>query len=415
MSQQDPLRSLGHPNFRLYFVGQAISMTGTWMQTIAQMWLVYRLTRSPALLGLVGFVGQAPTILFGLFGGMVADHFDRRRILLWTQSVALSQALGLAILTYTDAIQVWHVFAMAALLGSANVFDMPARQALVADLVDRPNLGNAIALNAFLINASRMIGPALAGFCIGLWGESICFFLNAASYVALIFGLFRMRLALAPKEIPSSWQESWLHIRAGLRYAFSHKQMRDILLLLSLISLAGVPFMALLPIFSDAVLRRGAQGFGLLTGASGAGAILASWHLAYRSNIRGLRRLTGISAAAFGASLVLFSVSKHFPTSLCIMTLTGWGMMALFTGCNTQLQTLTSDAMRGRVMGLFSMTFMGVTPLGNLAAGFAADRIGAPLTLAVGGLLCLVSGAVFLKQPDPIIAENFATPPQHEL
>lgn len=379
------LRALRHRNFRLFFFGQLVSMTGTWMQGMAQMWLVYRLTHSALLLGLVGFAGQAPVLFLGLWGGLVADRGDRRRTLIWTQSAALVQAGILAALTYAGVVQVWHVFVLAFALGTVNAFDMPVRQSFFVEMVERPDLGNAIALNAFLVNASRMVGPALAGLLVGAYGEGLCFLLNAVSYLAVIAGLIMIVLPKPGPRPPDSAAQSWEHVKGGLRYVFSHRDMRDILALLALISVAGVPFMTLMPLISDGILHTGARGLGLLMAASGVGALTAALLLARRENPLGLMHLIGGACLTFGASLVLFAYSRSMALSLAIMLMTGWGMMTAFTGCNTLLQSLTADEMRGRVMALFSMTFMGAAPLGNLAAGFIARQVGAPATVAAGG------------------------------
>lgn len=405
MTFSNTLRSLRHRNFRLYFVGQFVSMTGTWMQTMAQMWLVYRLTHSSWLLGLVGFAGQLPTIFFGLLGGAAADRFDRRKLVLATQAAAMAQALVLGVLTATGAVQVWHVFVLAVVLGIVGVFDMPARQAFVIDMVDdREDLGNAIAMNSALVNASRMIGPAVAGLLVGFFGEGPCFLLNSASYVAVIASLLMMRM---PERRPAeavSLGQTGRHIKEGLRYAWDNEEIRALLILLSVISIAGVPFIMLMPIFSDQILSGGATGVGWLMGASGVGALAGSVYLARRRRVLGLGRVAGLASAGFGASLVLFAMSRSLPLSLALMAVTGFCMMTAFTGCNTLLQTLTSDAMRGRVMGLFSMTFMGVAPFGNLLSGAAADRIGAPATVVLGGFVCVLCGAEYLRRqagPEP--------------
>ncbi len=393
------LRSLRHRNFRLYFVGQFISMCGTWMQTMAQMWLVYRLTHSSSLLGLVGFAGQIPSIVFGLLGGAAADRFDRRKLVLVTQTAAMVQALLLGVLTVTGRVQVWHVFALAVAIGIVNVFDMPARQSFVVDMVDdREDLGNAIAMNSVLVNGSRVVGPAVAGVLVGVWGEGTCFLLNSLSFLAVIASLLMMRMPERQERGAQTLEQTGRHIKDGLRYAWRNPDIRALLVLLAMISVAGVPFMVLLPIFSDQILGGGATGVGWLMGASGLGAMAGAIFLARRNFTSGLDRVAGLTSAGFGVSLILFSFSRSMPVSLALLTLTGFCMMTMFTGCNTLLQALTSDAMRGRVMGLFTMTFMAVAPFGNLISGFAADRIGAPMTVAFGGLCCAAAGAIYLRR-----------------
>lgn len=391
------VRSLRHGNFQLYFWGQLVSMIGTWMQTMAQMWLVYRLTHSTWLLGLVGFVSQAPVLVIGVFGGVVADRFDRRAVALWTQGASLVQALALGLLTVSGRITVPEVFALSAFMGVINVFDLPARQALVVELVAREDLGNAIALNTFMVNASRMIGPAIAGFLVAWVGEGPVFLINAASYVASVATLTWLALPPRPAARAGGLAEALLDVREGVRYAFSDRQMSAMLSLLAALSLFGVPVMALLPVFAEDILHAGPSGVGWLMAATGVGAIVGSWFLALRSGVDGLAGAIGASAAAFGLAVAAFACSRSFAFSMLAMTLTGWGMMTAFVGCNTLLQHLTSDHMRGRVMSLFSMTFMGVAPVGNLAFGAIAERVGAPWTVAVGGAICVGASAWFLR------------------
>jgi MFS family permease len=399
MSFTETVRSLRHRNFRLYFFGQWVSMTGTWMQTTAQMWLVYRLTHSSSLLGLVGFAGQAPSILLGLFGGVAADRWDRRRLIVITQSAALLQALALGLLTYSGIVQVWEVFVLAVVMGIINVFDMPARQSFVIDMVDdRQDLGNAIAMNSFLVNASRMVGPAVAGILVGFYGEAACFLLNAVSFVAVIASLLMMKLPRRSAPGEETFSQAISDIKAGLHYASGHSEIRALLLLLAVMSISGVPFMTLMPVFADQILHGGPRTVGWLMGASGIGALSGAIFLARRRGSAGLPRVAGLASAGFGLSLILFSSSRSQPLSLAFMVLTGACMMTAFTGCNTLLQSLTSDSMRGRVMGLFTMTFMGVAPIGNLAAGLAAQRFGAPLTVGVGGLLCAAASLLFVRR-----------------
>lgn len=397
MMPSQALRSLRHRNFRLYFIGQLISMTGTWMQITAQMWLVYRLTHSAALLGLVGFAGSAPYMILGLFGGAAADRYDRRKLLLWTQVAAMVQALILAALTMSGHVRVWEIFILAAALGMVSVFDMPLRQIFVVDLVERADQGNAIALNSFIINGSRMIGPALAGLLTAVYGEGICFLLNAVSYLAVISCLVAMSLPPA-KEDAGREHISFAHVRQGLHYVFSKPHMKRVMGLLAVLGLVGAPFVVLIPIFSDEIFHAGVRGTGWLVGAMGVGALASSWLLASREDCVGLKRLIGISAIGFGFAMGLFALSRRLESGLLLMAFTGWGMMSAFVASNTYLQASIEDHMRGRVMSLFTMTFMGMAPLGNLLAGMAADVVGAPTTVAFGGVLCVLSGLAFLRQ-----------------
>lgn len=392
------LRSLRHRDYRLYFFGQFLSMTGTWMQGTALSWLVYRLTGSPLLLGLLGFAGQIPTLLLGLWGGALADRYDKRRLALWTQSLSLLQAAVLAALTLAGKVSIGQVFALAMFLGLVNAVDMPVRQAFVAELVDRPDVGNAIALNSTMVNASRIVGPAAAGFLIASSGEGICFLINAVSYLAAIAALLMMRREGIHPRPEGLEGVSGRFIRDGLGYVAAQPRMRSVLMLLAAMSLVSVPFLILLPIFAQDILHAGARGLGLLTAAGGLGAVLGALALARLEDSRGLERLLGLGAMAFGAALFLFALSGRMALSLLLMVAAGGAMMSTFAGSNTLLQELTADAMRGRVMSLFTMTFMGVAPVGNLLAGAAAHQAGAPLTVAAGGLATVLAGWLYLRR-----------------
>ncbi|MBI5239920.1 MAG: MFS transporter [Elusimicrobia bacterium] len=400
------LRSLAYRDFRIYFCGMLVSMTGTWMQVMAQMWLVYRLSRSPFMLGLVGFVSSAPALALGLFGSIAADRWGRRRLILVTQALCFAQALALAVLTMTGAIQLWHIFALSFLLGIVMVFDLPARQAFVADLVERDDMGNAIALNSSLINITRTVGPSLAGFLVSFHGEGICFLLNAASYLAMIGGLLWMKERRAAAVPAGARGHPWRYVRRGLDYAFGRTDMAAMLLMLSLLSLAGVPFLNLIPVFADRVFGTDARGAGLLMGAMGVGAVAGALSLARRESLRGLPGLAGAAGAAFGAGIILFSLSRGFLPAAAAMALTGWSLMTAFAACNTMLQTLAEDEMRGRIMALFTFTFMGVAPIGNFLLGAAAESYGAPAAVGCGGLVCLAASWVYFRRMPMILPER---------
>ncbi len=391
----DTLRSFRHRNYRLFFAGQFVSMVGTWMQQTAQMWLVYRLTKDSFLLGLVGFAGQFPVVLLGLFGGLVADRLERRKVLIWTEGLAAVPALALGVLTITGAVQVWHIIVLSMFSGLVNAFDMPARQSFVFDIVEREDLTNAIALNSTLVNGSRILGPAVAGLVIAAWGEGPCFVLNALSFIALIAALLVMRIERA-HGVPDG-ADAWHSVKQGLHYVATHRAIRAQLVLLAAVSFAAVPFMVLLPIFASDVLHRGPEGLGLLQAASGVGAVAGALWLAGRKGHAGLPVVIGSAAALFGASLICFAFSESYPLSLALMVLTGASMMMTFAGSNTLLQALTSDVMRGRVMSLFSMTFMGLAPLGSLAGGALAGHIGAPATVALGAAGCMASALAYAR------------------
>ncbi len=395
----ESLRSLARRDYRLYFFGQLVSMVGTWMQATAQSWLVYRLTGSGALLGLVVAAGQAPSVILGLFGGAAADRWDRRRLLVVTQTLALLQAAALAWLTAAGRVQVWHVFALSLFLGVVNVFDMPARQSFVPQLVPREEMSNAIALSGILLNGSRLIGPAVAGLIIARVGEASCFWLNSLSYVAVVASLLMIRpRAAEPRDESETELE---RIKGGLLYCYEDPERRAILGLLTAISLAAVPAMMLLPVYSEGVLHAGPEGFGFLTTAFAVGALAASAMLARRGSPDEMLPLIGRAAALFGAAIAGLSLLRSFGGACVAMAIAGWGMMCCFSGGNIRLQARSSDTMRGRVMGLFSMTFMATGPFGMLAMGWASDRFGAPAALAAGGLACAASAGMFLSAAGP--------------
>ncbi|MDT4896070.1 MAG: hypothetical protein QOH25_1147 [Acidobacteriota bacterium] len=387
------LRALKHRNYQLFFGGQLISLTGTWMQSVAQSWLVYRLTGSAVLLGLVGFSGQIPVFLLAPIGGTVADRFHRHRILVTTQTVAMLLASTLAALTLTQHVQVWHVFMFAAMLGLVNAFDIPARQAFVVDMVGREDLINAIALNSSMFNGARIVGPAIAGILVATIGEGWCFFANAVSYIAVITGLLLMKINRQRRvPLPGSALAS---IIEGFKFVGSTGPVRALLLLLGLVSLMGMPYAVLMPIFADQILHGGPRGLGLLMGASGVGALVAALTLAARKGIYGLGRWVAFSSAGFGVSIILFSQSRSFWLSAALLLPVGFSMMIQMASSNTLVQAMVPDNLRGRVMAVYSMMFMGMAPIGALLAGALAGRLGAPHTVAIGGAICIVGAIVF--------------------
>jgi MFS family permease len=387
------LRALRHRNYQLFFGGQLISLIGTWMQMVAQSWLVYRLTGSAVLLGFVGFSSQIPVFLLAPVGGSVADRYHRRRILVATQTTAMLLAFVLAALTLTGFVQVWHIFALAALLGVTNAFDIPTRQAFVVDMVGREDLVNAIALNSSMVNGARIVGPAVAGALVASIGEGWCFFANAVSYLAVITGLLLMSMtAQTQVSLPGSALGS---IIEGFRYVRRARPIRALLLLLGLVSLTGMPYAVLMPIFADQILHRGARGLGLLMGMAGFGALVGALTLATRKSIRGLGRWVALAALGFGVSLVLFSLSRSFWLSAALLLPVGFCMIIEMASSNTLIQSLVSNELRGRVMAVYSMMFMGMAPFGALLAGALASRLGAPTTVALGGAVCIVGASVF--------------------
>lgn len=389
-------RSLAFRNFRLFFAGQLISLVGTWMQTIAQAWLVYRLTGSSLLLGAVAFASQIPVFVLAPVGGIFADRFSRHRIVIATQTSMMLQAGAFAWLTLSGRIRVWEIVVLSVLLGVSNAFDIPARQAFLIEMVDRSTLMNAIALNSSMFNAARVVGPAVAGTLVAAIGEGWCFFANAVSYVAVIAGLLMMRLeARYDRQETGSPTENVIE---GFRFARSTAPVWALLLLVGLVSLVAMPYTVLMPIFADRILHGGARALGLLMGATGIGALAGALVLAARDGVYGLGRWVAISAAGFGASLVLFAFSPWFWISFALLVPVGFTMMLEMACTNTLLQAMSPDRLRGRVMALYSMMFMGLAPLGSLFAGGVADRIGSPWTVAIGGFAAIIGALAFAKR-----------------
>jgi len=388
-------RALKHRNFQLFFSGQLISLIGTWMQLIAESWLVYRLTGSSVLLGSIAFAGQIPVFLIAPIGGAAADRVSRQKLVIATQASAMVLALTYAALTLTGRIQIWEIFVLASLLGVVNAFDIPARQAFMVEMVGREDLMNATALNSSMFNGARIVGPAVAGMLIAKIGEGWCFFGNGVSYIAVITGLLMMRV---PKIERRTMGSPTAHIVEGFQFVRKNLPIRDILLLLGVISLVAMPYAVLMPIFADRILHKGAHGLGILMGATGVGALLAAQTLAARSGLRGLGKFVGVAAFGFGLALIAFSQSKMFWLSVVLLVPVGYGMMLETTSSNTLIQAMVPDELRGRVLAVYTMMFMGMAPLGSLFAGLVAGRIGAPLTLTIGGVAAMVAGTMFLTR-----------------
>jgi MFS family permease len=390
-------RALRHRNYRLLFAGQFISQTGSWMQQLALSWLVYRLTGSAFFLGLVAFANQLPATLISPIAGVLADRWNRHRILVWTQALGMAQAAAIAVLVIGGWVQVWHIVALAVVLGMVMGLDIPARQALFVDLVegDREDLANAIALNSSLFNATRLIGPSLAGFLIATLGEGPVFAINAVSYVAVLGALAAMDLA--PGAPGKGGGSVLARLREGFAYAADFQPVRALLLVLGAVSLVGMPYVVLLPVFAEAVLGGGPSTLGLLMSAAGLGALLGALWLAARRTVRGLSAVIAVSAAVFGAGLMAFSLSRTLLFSLPLLVVAGAGMMVLAASINTVLQTIVPAGLRGRVMSLYAMAFMGMGTLGSLAGGWLATIIGAPLAVGLGGLGCVATAAWFVR------------------
>ena len=390
-------RALHHRNFRLFFVGQFVSRVGFWMQNMALAWLVYRLTESSLMLGLVAFAGQAPTLVFGLFAGVVADRFDRYRVILVTLILALAQALLLGVLTLLDRITAWQVFGLALAAGAIQAFEMPARQSFLMEIVGRDDITSAVALNSTLVNGARILGPALAGVLVAQFGEGVCFLVNGLSFVPIIVGFLAMRLPA--RGLPEgSASSTGTFIREGVAYALHTPAIRLLLVLVGLISLLSTPYTVLMPVFAGDILDSGPNGMGMLMGAAGLGAVVGTLLLARHQGHETLGRVMALALVRFGLGLLLFAWSDRFWLSMLVLPLVGSGFMVPLSATNTLLQTLAPDRLRGRVMSLFLMMFMGAPPVGSLLAGFLAPVIGAPLTVGSMGVLCLLlAGYVFLK------------------
>ena len=392
-------RALRHRNFRLFFGGQTISLIGTWMTRIATAWLVYRLTHSALLLGTVSFVGQIPTFLFAPFAGVWIDRLDRRQVLVWTQTLAMVQSFALAGLTFSGRITVDWILFLSAMQGIINAFDMPGRQSFMVQMVeDRADLGNAIAINSSMVNVARLIGPSLAGIVIAATGEAWCFLIDGISYIAVIISLLMMRVHVAAivRKATSTLHE----LKEGWSYVSGFLPIRTILLLFAVVSLMGMPFVVLMPVFAANVLHGGAHTLGFLMGAMGVGALVSALSLAARRSVRGLIRMIPVSAAVFGLGLVGFGFSRSFWLSMVTVAIAGAGMMQGMAASNTVIQTLTTEDKRGRVMSYYTMAFVGMAPFGSLLAGWMANLIGAPWTVILNGAaVVLGAGWFFTRLP----------------
>jgi len=390
------LRALRHKNYRLFFTGQSISLIGTWMQQVAVGWLVYRLTDSAFLLGLVGFSSQIPTFVLASFAGVLADRYSKHKILIATQTLAMLQAFILSFLTLTSTIQIWQILLLSLFSGLINAFDMPTRQSFVIDMVDdRNDLPNAIALNSSVFNAARLIGPTLAGVLITVVGEGLCFLINAISYITVIAALLLMNIT---PQINNNKKDKILEgFKEGIKYAYNFKPIRVLLLLIGLVSLTGMPYTVLMPIFAKDILHGDAHTLGFLFGAVGSGALIGAIYLASRKSVLGLGKWIAIATTIFSLGLFFFSFSRNIYLSIGLMLFTGFGMMMQMASTNTLLQTLVDDDKRGRIMSLYVMAFMGTAPFGSFMAGTLASTIGAPYTVLSSGIICLIGALIFYK------------------
>jgi len=386
-------RALRHRNFQLFFFGQGISVIGTWMTRLATTWLVYRLTHSALLLGVVTFAGQIVSFALGPLAGVWVERLNRRKLLVWTQAAASVQSLAMAALTLAHVITLWEIIALTALQGLINAFDMPARQSFLVQMVeDRNDLSNAIAINSSMVNGARLIGPAIAGLVIAAVGEGWCFLIDGVSYFAVIASLLVMRIR--PLDIRRTTASMFEQMREGWDYVRTFRPIRAILLLFALISLMGYPYSVLLPVFAAQVLHGGATTLGWLTGASGIGALVSALSLAVRKSIIGLTRMLQIAAAMLGVALILFGLSETLWLSLVLMVFAGFGLIQVASVSNTIIQSLVPEDKRARVMGYYTMAFFGAAPFGSLMAGALAHRIGAPHTVIASGACC-IAGALW--------------------
>jgi len=389
-------RALYARNYRLYFGGQSLSLIGIWMQRMALSWWVYRGTHSALVLGVVGFAGQIPALLLAPVAGVLVDRWDRHQLLVVTQTLAMLQALVLAWLVLAEVATLWHILLLSALLGIINAVDMPARQALIVDLVDQQDdLGNALALNSAMTNGSRLVGPSLAGLVIVSVGEGLCFLLNGLSSLAVLAALWAMRLP--PRSNAPARASMLAEAREGVRYAWGFAPIRAILLLVSAVSLLGMPYQVLMPVFATDILHGDAHTLGMLAAASGVGAIIGALSLVFRDSVLGLGRMLVLSTGLFGLGLVGLSFARNEVGALLALVGASGGMMILTTASNTVLQTIVEEDKRGRIMSLYTMAFLGVAPVGSLVAGSVAGQIGAPQTVRFGGVCCLLGALVFAR------------------
>jgi MFS family permease len=390
----DFLRALKHRNYRLYFAGQVVSLVGTWMQHVAMSWLAYRLTGSVLVLGLVGFAGQIPILLLAPFGGVWSDRWDRRRLLIATQLAAMVQALMAAALTLLDAVAAWQLVLLALTLGAINAVDIPARQSLLVQLVDeREDLPNAIALNSMAMNGARLVGPSLAGVMVSWVGEGVCFLINAASYLTVLLALLAVRVG--PRALPPATSGSAL--KEGFVYAFGKRGIRSLLLLVAVVSFSATPYTVLMPVYAREIYGGDARTLGLLLGCAGGGALAGTIYLAARRSLDGLVRVIGLAPVIAGLGLLVLAASHSLWLAVPALVAVGFGVISAVASGNTLIQSRVRDELRGRVMSIFTMAFLGVAPLGSLAAGALASAIGAPWTLTFGGLCCVAAGLAFLR------------------
>ena len=382
-------------DFRLFWIGQLISLSGTWMQSVAQGWLVYSLTKSPFYLGIVAASAALPILLFTFLGGVVADRFPKRNILLLTQALSIVPALLLGILAHLNVVTVWHVALLAAFLGTINAFDIPVRQSFLIEMVGKGHIVNAIALNSAAFHGARLIGPVIAGLSITYFGIPACFYINALSFVAVIIALSRMKtrgdLMVKSEGLINDFMR-------GIHFIKGNKKIIHVIILIAVFSFVGLPYITLLPVFAEEVFHRGARGFGFLVSASGIGALTAALGLASKGDIKNKTRFMSVAALCFSSAMIFFSISNNFYVSLVIIMFVGWGMVSYLASANSYIQVSVPDELRGRVMSVYSFVFLGTVPIGNALMGIVADKIGTTHTVTIAGMICIIASAVFAKK-----------------
>jgi len=384
--------ALGVRDYKLFWFGQLISLSGTWMQSVAQGWLVYSLTKSPFYLGIVAAAGSLPILLFTLGGGIAADRFRKRNLLLLTQALSILPALLLGILIDINMAAVWQVALIAAFLGTVNAFDIPARQSFMAELVGKENLTNAVALNSAAFHGARMIGPVIAGIAIANFGLSACFYLNAVSFLAVIVALSKIRTV---GEVKISSQGILKDLIEGIQFMRNKPEIYRIIIMIAIFSLLAMPFVTLLPVFAVEVFKTGSAGFGFLVGATGAGALSAALFLALKGDIENKNRFMAVAAFCVSVPLLFFSLSGHFYFSLTILFVIGWGLVSFLATANSFIQLSVPDNLRGRAMSVYTFVFLGTAPIGNSLMGIVADFIGAAHAVSISALICILVSAAF--------------------
>jgi MFS family permease len=384
-------------NYRLFFAGQGLSLIGSWMTQVAAIWLVYQLTASPWLLGIVGFASQIPSVIFLPVAGVFVERWNRHRVIIWTQILSMIQSLALAALALTGTINIWQIILLSLFQGTVNSFDAPARQAFVPEIVERKeDLANAIALNASMFNGARLIGPAIAGVILATAGAGVCFLIDGVSYIAVIIALLAMKIK--PRQLAITNGNSLQRLKEGFVYTFGFPPIRAIILLLTIVSFWGMQYTVLVPIFATKILNGGPDALGFLMAASGVGALGGALYLSVRKSVVGLGKFIAYSPALMGMGLIAFGLSRVLWLSLLMMFFVGLGFILQFASSNTLIQTIVEDDKRARVMSLYTLAFFGVIPFGNLFAGGLANYIGAPYTIIIGGIVCILGSLFFTQQ-----------------